>query len=245
MNKNAKLEKIVKVLLKVLGNELIYKNIDNKEIDINKETNKDNVWSLALTNEVKNISATELVNNIFLFQITVKDANHKKYSGTIFLDLPDDEYLATGKFDKLLDFDSNPITITFGKRLVDFFGGELIADNFEYKNKKPKYNMKKPKQNADEAMDCATCIGCGACVAACKNGSAMLFVSSKVSQLALLPQGRPEAAKRAKAMVARMDELGFGNCTNTRACEAVCPKNETIANIARLNREFVSAKLKD
>ena len=81
-----------------------------------------------------------------------------------------------------------------------------------------------PKQDADEAMDCASCIGCGACVAACKNGSAMLFVSSKVSQLALLPQGRPEAAKRAKAMIARMDELGFGNCTNTRACEAVCPK---------------------
>ena len=102
-----------------------------------------------------------------------------------------------------------------------------------------------PKENADEAMDCATCIGCGACVAACKNGSAMLFVSSKVSQLALLPQGRPEAAKRAKAMIARMDELGFGNCTNTRACEAVCPKNESIANIARLNREFIKAKLAD
>ena len=102
-----------------------------------------------------------------------------------------------------------------------------------------------PKENADEAMDCATCIGCGACVAACKNGSAMLFVSSKVSQLALLPQGRPEAAKRAKAMVAKMEELGFGNCTNTRACEAECPKNESIANIARLNREFIKAKLND
>ena len=100
-------------------------------------------------------------------------------------------------------------------------------------------------QNADEAMDCASCIGCGACVAACKNGSAMLFVSSKVSQLALLPQGRPEAAKRAKAMMAKMEELGFGNCTNTRACEAVCPKNESIANIARLNREFIKAKLAD
>jgi hypothetical protein len=144
LNKNANLEKIVKVLLKVLGNDLIYKNIDNKEIDINKETNKDNVWSLALTNEVKNISATELVNNMFLFHINVKDANHKLYRGTVFLDLPDDEYLAIGKFDKLLDFDSNPITITFGKRLVDFFGGELIADNFEYKNKKPKfYNLLK------------------------------------------------------------------------------------------------------
>ena len=89
------------------------------------------------------------------------------------------------------------------------------------------------------------CIGCGACVAACKNGSAMLFVSSKVSQLALLPQGRPEAAKRAKAMVMKMEELGFGNCTNTRACEAECPKNESIANIARLNREFIKAKLND
>ena len=76
-------------------------------------------------------------------------------------------------------------------------------------------------------------------------GSAMLFLSSKVSQLALLPQGRPEAAKRAKAMIAKMDELGFGNCTNTRACEAVCPKNESIANIARLNREFIKAKLAD
>ena len=102
-----------------------------------------------------------------------------------------------------------------------------------------------PKEDADEAMDCATCIGCGACVAACKNGSAMLFVSSKVSQLALLPQGKPEAAKRAKAMVMTMEELGFGNCTNTRACEAECPKNESIANIARLNREFISAKLAD
>ena len=102
-----------------------------------------------------------------------------------------------------------------------------------------------PKEDADEAMDCATCIGCGCCVAACKNGSAMLFVSSKVSQLALLPQGRPEAAKRAKAMIAKMEELGFGNCTNTRACEAECPKNESIANIARLNREFIKAKLAD
>ena len=102
-----------------------------------------------------------------------------------------------------------------------------------------------PKEDADEAMDCATCIGCGACVAACKNGSAMLFVSSKVSQLALLPQGRVEAARRVKNMIAKMDELGFGNCTNTRACEAVCPKNESIANIARLNREMIKAKLAD
>ena len=101
------------------------------------------------------------------------------------------------------------------------------------------------KQNADEAMDCASCIGCGACVAACKNGSAMLFLSSKVSQLALLPQGRPEAARRAKNMIAKMEELGFGNCTNTRACEAECPKNESIANIARLNREYICAKLAD
>ncbi len=102
-----------------------------------------------------------------------------------------------------------------------------------------------PKKDADLAMDAAACIGCGACAAACKNGSAMLFVSAKVSQLALLPQGRIEAARRAKAMVAKMDELGFGNCTNTRACEAECPKDISISNIARLNREFIKAKLKD
>ena len=102
-----------------------------------------------------------------------------------------------------------------------------------------------PKANADEAMDAASCIGCGACVAACKNGSAMLFVSAKVSQFALLPQGRVEAARRAKAILAKMDELGFGNCTNTGACEAECPKNVSISNIARLNREFIKAKLKD
>ena len=101
------------------------------------------------------------------------------------------------------------------------------------------------KIDADEAMDSASCIGCGACVAACKNGSAMLFVSAKVSQLALLPQGKIEAADRVKKMVAKMDELGFGNCTNTRACEAECPKNISISNIARMNREFLSAKCKD
>ena len=102
-----------------------------------------------------------------------------------------------------------------------------------------------PKKDADLAMDAAACIGCGACAAACKNGSAMLFVSAKVSQLALLPQGHVEAARRAKAMVAKMDELGFGNCTNTRACEMECPKNISVSNIARLNREFLKAKLKD
>jgi succinate dehydrogenase / fumarate reductase, iron-sulfur subunit len=102
-----------------------------------------------------------------------------------------------------------------------------------------------PKVIADEAMDSASCIGCGACVAACKNGSAMLFVSAKVSQLAMLPQGKAEGARRAKAMVAKMDQLGFGNCTNTGACEAECPKNISITNIARLNREFLSAKFRD
>ena len=102
-----------------------------------------------------------------------------------------------------------------------------------------------PKKNADESMDAAACIGCGACVATCKNGSAMLFVAARVSSLALLPQGKVEAARRAKAMVAKMDELGFGGCTNTGACEAECPKGISIAHIARLNREFLCAKLKD
>ncbi len=99
-----------------------------------------------------------------------------------------------------------------------------------------------PKYKADEAMDSASCIGCGACVAACKNASAMLFVSAKVSQMALLPQGKPEAAKRVQAMVAKMDELGFGSCTNTYACEAECPKSIKRSNIARMNREFLCAK---
>lgn len=102
-----------------------------------------------------------------------------------------------------------------------------------------------PYEDYEEAMDAAACIGCGACVATCKNSSAMLFVAAKVSHLAKLPQGRVEGAKRAKAMVARMDELGFGNCTNTGACEAECPKSISIAHIARLNREFLAAKIKD
>jgi len=101
-----------------------------------------------------------------------------------------------------------------------------------------------PKADADEAMDAAACIGCGACVATCKNSSAMLFIAAKVSQLALLPQGRIEASRRAKAMVAKMEELGFGNCTNTGACEVECPKGISIAHIARLNREFLCANLK-
>ena len=102
-----------------------------------------------------------------------------------------------------------------------------------------------PKHKADEAMDSASCIGCGACVATCKNGSAMLFVSARVSTLALLPQGKVEAAMRVKNMVAKMDELGFGACTNTRACEMECPKSISIEHIARMNREFLAAKLKD
>ena len=101
------------------------------------------------------------------------------------------------------------------------------------------------KLEADEAMDAATCIGCGACVATCKNSSAMLFVANKVSQLALLPQGKVEASRRAKAMIARMDELGFGNCTNTGACEIECPKGISISHIARLNREFLVASCKE
>ncbi|HKK59907.1 MAG TPA: succinate dehydrogenase/fumarate reductase iron-sulfur subunit [Salinivirga sp.] len=98
---------------------------------------------------------------------------------------------------------------------------------------------------AESAMDAASCIGCGACVAACKNASAMLFVSAKVSHLARLPQGKVEAKRRVKAMVAKMDELGFGNCTNTGACEAECPKGISITNIAKMNREFLAAKIRD
>ena len=97
------------------------------------------------------------------------------------------------------------------------------------------------KENADKAMDAAECIGCGACVAACKNASAMLFVSAKVSQLALLPQGKVEASNRVQEMVYKMDELGFGNCTNTYACEAECPKLIKRSNIARMNRQFIGA----
>ena len=99
------------------------------------------------------------------------------------------------------------------------------------------------KVNADLAMDAAACIGCGACVAACKNASAMLFVSAKVSQFALLPQGKVEAKERVQNMVAKMDDLGFGNCTNTYACEAECPKEISVTNIARMNREFLCAKV--
>jgi succinate dehydrogenase / fumarate reductase iron-sulfur subunit len=94
---------------------------------------------------------------------------------------------------------------------------------------------------AEKAMDAAACIGCGACVASCPNAAAMLFVGAKVSHLALLPQGKPEAARRALAMLRKMDELGFGNCTNEKECEAECPKEISITNIARLNREFIKA----
>jgi len=97
--------------------------------------------------------------------------------------------------------------------------------------------------DAEEAMDAASCIGCGACVATCKNSSAMLFVAAKVSQLAKLPQGKVEAKRRARSMVAKMDELGFGGCTNTGACELECPKAISISHIARLNREYLVAKL--
>jgi succinate dehydrogenase / fumarate reductase iron-sulfur subunit len=100
-----------------------------------------------------------------------------------------------------------------------------------------------PKEDADLAFDAASCIGCGACVATCKNSSAMLFVSAKVSQFSLLPQGKPEAKNRVLNMVHQMDLEGFGNCTNTGACEVECPKGISLENIARMNREYLSASL--
>ena len=100
-----------------------------------------------------------------------------------------------------------------------------------------------PQEVAEKAMDAAECIGCGACAAACPNASTMLFTSAKISQFALLPQGHPEAKKRVLEMVAKMDELGFGNCTNERECEAECPKEISIINIARMNREFLKSGL--
>ena len=127
----------------------------------------------------------------------------------------------------------------------------MAAINFGYTISKPRAididrnNLRKSDEILREMPELQACIGCGACVATCKNGSAMLFVAARVSSLAKLPQGRVEAARRAKAMVAKMDELGFGACTNTGACEAECPKGISIAHIARLNREFLSAKLKD
>jgi len=99
-----------------------------------------------------------------------------------------------------------------------------------------------PQPVAESAFDAAACIGCGACVAACPNAAGMLFVSAKVSHLALLPQGKPEALRRAQSMTAEMDRLGFGNCTNHRECELECPKEISIVNIARLNREYIKAR---
>lgn len=100
-----------------------------------------------------------------------------------------------------------------------------------------------PQDHAEKSMDAAACIGCGACIATCPNASAMLFVGAKISHLALLPQGRPEAAKRVINMVKQMDSEGFGNCRNERECEAECPKQISISNIARMNREFIKASL--
>jgi len=98
-----------------------------------------------------------------------------------------------------------------------------------------------PKEDADKAMDAATCIGCGACVASCKNASAMLFVSAKISHLAYLPQGQVERKTRVLKMIQAMDAEGFGNCTNQYECQAVCPKEISVENIARMNREYLLA----
>ncbi len=110
-------------------------------------------------------------------------------------------------------------------------------------NAKDANNITIPKPDADESFAAAACIGCGACVASCKNSSAMLFVSAKVSQLALLPQGQVERKQRVQSMVAQMDAEGFGNCTNTGSCEAECPKEISLTHIARLNREFIMSNL--
>jgi succinate dehydrogenase / fumarate reductase iron-sulfur subunit len=112
-------------------------------------------------------------------------------------------------------------------------------------NAKDANNIPIPKPDADKAFNAAACIGCGACVATCKNSSAMLYVSAKISQLALLPQGQVERITRAKNMVAQMDAEGFGNCSNTGACEIECPKGITLENIARMNREFYMANIKE
>ena len=101
-----------------------------------------------------------------------------------------------------------------------------------------------PKEDADKAMDAASCIGCGACVASCKNASAMLFTSAKIAQLGLLPQGQPERGRRARAMVSAMESEGFGSCTNHGECEAVCPKGIKLRAIAQLNRDFLVARIK-
>jgi succinate dehydrogenase / fumarate reductase iron-sulfur subunit len=110
-------------------------------------------------------------------------------------------------------------------------------------NAKDANNITIPKPDADESFAAAACIGCGACVAACKNASAMLFVSAKVSQLALLPQGQVEAKQRVQSMVAQMDAEGFGNCTETGSCEAECPKEISIMHIARMNREYMVSNI--
>jgi len=116
-------------------------------------------------------------------------------------------------------------------------GGFISQDNGQAPEAN---NILVPKIAADKAFDASACIGCGACVAACKNSSAMLFVSAKVSQFMYLPQGKAESKRRALNMIAKMDELGFGSCTNTGACEIECPKGISIENIARLNREYLS-----
>lgn len=134
--------------------------------------------------------------------------------------------------DLMIDRSAFDLIIQAGGYVSVHTGGVPDANNIPIK-----------REHAELAMDAAACIGCGACVATCKNASAMLFVSAKVSQMALLPQGKIEAARRVQKMVAEMDNLGFGNCTNTYACEAECPKDIKISNIARMNWQFLTAKV--
>ena len=174
------------------------------------------------------------------FNNVVSHCSDFRRAGACALDLA---YIAAGRLDGFWEGGGLGIwDIAAGALLVKEAGGYISVNTSG--NTQDANAIPIPKDNADMAFDAATCIGCGACVASCKNSSAMLFVSAKVSQFALLPQGQVEAKDRVTNMVNKMDEEGFGNCTNTGACEVQCPKGISLDNISRMNREFLSANLK-